>query len=173
MGFMNLYESLRAELLHDQSHLQLIMVQLPAFNTPQFEWARSHLSHEPQPIPPIYQPESAADSIVRAIQWGKPETLVGFPTVKAIVANAFAPRLLDRYLAKTGYASQEMGEVSSPRRADNLWKPVRGHARVHGRFDAKAQFSRLLLVTQEELTTLIFLAGLVVAALAVLIARAL
>ena len=87
-GFL---ESLRTELMHDGSHVQLTMVQLPALNTPQFTWSRAKMPHEPQPVPPIFQPEVAADAIVFAANHPRREMMVGWPTVKAIVGNAVAP----------------------------------------------------------------------------------
>src|SRR5262249_50312901 len=95
-GFL---ESLRTELLHEGSNVRVTMVQLPALNTPQFTWSRAKLPHSPQPVPPIFQPEVAADAIVWAASHPRREVMVGWPTVKAIVGNAVAPSVADRYLA--------------------------------------------------------------------------
>src|SRR5437867_4377682 len=94
-------ESLRCELLHDHSHVRVCMVQLPALNTPQFEWVLSRLPNKPQPVPPIYQPQVAAEAIVWAAHHGRPEIWVGGTTVATILANEIAPRLLDHYLGRT------------------------------------------------------------------------
>jgi NAD(P)-dependent dehydrogenase (short-subunit alcohol dehydrogenase family) len=99
-------ESLRCELLHDQSRVHVAMVQLPAMNTPQFDWVKSRLPREPQPVPPIYAPEIAADAIMWAAEHQRRELSVGGPTVAAIWVNKIASGLFDRYLAKTGYDSQ-------------------------------------------------------------------
>src|SRR5438046_2844577 len=103
-GFL---ESLRAELLHEDSHVHLTMVQLPALNTPQFTWSRAKLPRSPQPVPPIFQPEVAADAIVWSASHPRRELMVGWPTVKAIVGNALVPGIADSYLARTGFAAQQ------------------------------------------------------------------
>jgi NAD(P)-dependent dehydrogenase (short-subunit alcohol dehydrogenase family) len=137
-GFL---ESLRAELLHEGSSIHVSMVQLPALNTPQFTWARTRMPKEPQPVPPIYQPEVAAKAIVWAAKHPRRELMVGWPTVKAIMGNAVAPGLADRYLAKNGYDAQQRDEPHDPSRPDNLFEPVdaeedRG---AHGPFDDESR----------------------------------
>ena len=122
-GFL---ESLRAELLHDGSNVRVTMVQLPALNTPQFTWSRAKLPRAPQPVPPIFQPEVAADAIVWAARHPRRELMVGWPTVRAIVGNAIAPGLADRYLARNGYDAQQTDEPVDPDRPDNLFEPVAG-----------------------------------------------
>ena len=139
-GFM---DSLRAELLHDGSHVDVTMVQLPALNTPQFNWVKSRLPRRAQPVPPIYQPEVAADAIAYAARNPRREFWVGLPTVIAIAGNRLAPGLADRYLARTGVDSQMTDEPENPNRPDNLWAPVPGDAGAHGRFDARASASSL------------------------------
>jgi hypothetical protein len=96
------------------------MVQMPALNTPQFSWVKSRLPHTPQPVPPIFQPEGAAEAIYWAAHHDRPEVYVGWPTVKAIVGNKIAPRLIDHYLALTGYRSQQTNIPEDPTRPDNL-----------------------------------------------------
>ena len=132
-------ESLRAELIHDGSRVRIAMVQLPALNTPQFGWVKSRLARRAQPVPPIFQPEVAARAIVSALTNGRPEMYVGWPTVKAVVGNRVAPRLLDRYLARTGFESQQTNEPEDPDRPHNLWEPLPGDPGAHGRFDARAR----------------------------------
>ncbi len=132
-------ESLRSELMHDGSAVRVTMVQMPALNTPQFRWTRSRMPHKAQPVPPIFQPEVAAAAIVYAATHARSELYVGWPTVKAIVGNRIAPRLLDRYLARTGFASQQTAEPEEPGRPDNLWEPVEGDQGAHGVFDARAR----------------------------------
>jgi len=131
-------ESLRCELLHDRTQVRVTMVQLPALNTPQFEWIRTRLPRQPQPVPPIYQPEIAADAIVFASQRAPKELKVGMSTVLTVYAQRIAPALLDRYLARTGYASQQTKEPVDPNRPDNLIAPVPGDFGAHGRFDDRA-----------------------------------
>src|SRR6184192_1095879 len=106
-------ESLRCELLHDGSHVHVSMVQLPAMNTPQFDWVKSRLPREPQPVPPIYEPEIAADAIVWASTSRRREISVGVPTVVAIWINKIASGLFDRYLARSGYDSQQTDQPVS------------------------------------------------------------
>jgi NAD(P)-dependent dehydrogenase (short-subunit alcohol dehydrogenase family) len=132
-------ESLRCELLHDRSRVHVTMVQLPALNTPQFSWVKSRLPREPQPVPPIFQPEVAAKAIHFAAYARRREMSVGFPTVQAIYGNAIAPGFADWFLARTGYDAQQTHEPVAPGRRDNLWEPVPGDHGAHGSFDARAK----------------------------------
>ncbi|GES20339.1 short-chain dehydrogenase [Acrocarpospora pleiomorpha] len=136
-------ESLRCELLHQNSGVRVTMVQLPALNTPQFDWVMSRLPNRPQPVPPIYQPEVAARAIVFAADHPERKQFwVGAMTVAALLADRVAPALVDRYLAATGYASQQTDEKRDPYAPVNLWEPVDGEGGhdfgAHGRFDARA-----------------------------------
>ena len=132
-------DSLRSELLHDRSRIRLTMVQLCAFNTPQFNWARSHIPWRPQPVPPIFQPEVAARALLKAAEHPRREIWVGFPNIKAIVAQKLAPALLDRILARWGYDGQITNQPEPAGRADNLFAPVAGDHGAHGRFDPLAR----------------------------------
>jgi short-subunit dehydrogenase len=144
-GFL---ESLRCELLHDGSRVRVTMVQLPAVNTPQFTWSRAKLPRSPQPVPPIFQPEVAADAILWAARHPQREVMVGGPTMKAILGNAIAPSFADRYLARHGFASQQTDEPMNGR-PDNLFEPVAGVQGAHGPFDtqSKSRSWQLLLRT--------------------------
>jgi short-subunit dehydrogenase len=134
-------DSLRSELYHANSRVRLTMVQLPAVNTPQFDWARNHLDCRPQPVPPVHQPEAVARHIFRAACQGPRELWIGFPAVKAIVAAMLAPGLADRVLADKGYEGQCGPEPASPDLAGNLFDiPPDGH-RMRGRFDSTARSS--------------------------------
>jgi hypothetical protein len=115
------------------------MVQLPALNTPQFTWSRAKLPRAPQPVPPIFQPEVAADAIVWAAKHPRRELMVGWPTVKAIVGNALVPGIADRYLARTGFDSQQTDDPVDPNRPDNLFEPVPGDQGAHGPFDDQSR----------------------------------
>jgi NAD(P)-dependent dehydrogenase (short-subunit alcohol dehydrogenase family) len=134
-------ESLRSELFHDKSNVRVTMIQLPAVNTPQFDWVRSRLPGRPQPVPPIFQPEVIADGVVWASDHDRRELNIGYSTDLAIYANRVVPGLLDHYLARTGYESQQTAELDDPERPDNLYEPVHGLHRTHGRFDAQARDS--------------------------------
>jgi NAD(P)-dependent dehydrogenase (short-subunit alcohol dehydrogenase family) len=131
-------ESVRAELYHDKSAVHLTMVQLPALNTPQFEWVLSRLPRQPQPVPPIYQPEVAARAIVWAATHRRRQSWVGSSTVATVVANKLVPGLLDRYLGATGYQSQQTDQPRDSERPANLWAPVPGDHGAHGPFDDRA-----------------------------------
>ena len=115
------------------------MVQMPALNTPQFAWVKSRLPRKAQPVPPIFQPEVAAEAIYFAAHNPRREFYVGMPTVGAILTNKIAPGLLDRYLARTGFDSQQYDGAEDPNRPDNLWQPVPGDHGAHGTFDARAR----------------------------------
>jgi NAD(P)-dependent dehydrogenase (short-subunit alcohol dehydrogenase family) len=136
-------EALRCELLHDKSNVHVTMVQMPAVNTPQFSWVINRLPKHAQPVPPIYQPEVAARGVLHAADHPhRREYWVGGSTMGTLAANAIAPGVLDRYLARTGYKSQQTNQDRSPDQAENLWNPADGtngkDYGAHGAFDNKA-----------------------------------
>jgi len=119
------------------------MVQLPAVNTPQFSWLLSRLPKHAQPVPPIYQPEFAARGVVFAADHPhRREYWVGASTMATLAANAIAPGLLDRYLARTGFSSQQMDRDQDPAAPANLWDSADGRDGedfgTHGIFGPKA-----------------------------------
>ncbi|ACA16546.1 short-chain dehydrogenase/reductase SDR [Methylobacterium sp. 4-46] len=134
-------DSLRCEILHDGSRVRLTMVQLPAVNTPQFDWARSVLPRRLQPVPPIYQPEAIARHVVRAAEEAPRELWIGPPAWQAILGTLVAPGLLDRYLATAAYEGEMTPEPADPHRPDNLFGPVDTDPGAHGRFDGRARAS--------------------------------
>jgi NAD(P)-dependent dehydrogenase (short-subunit alcohol dehydrogenase family) len=130
-------ESLRCELLHEKSGVKITMVQLPAMNTPQFDWVLNRLPKKPTPVPPIYQPEVAARGIVAAADHPhRREHWIGSSTVATLLANAVVPGVLDRYLGRTGFDAQQTNDPASPEDPSNLWAPVDTGADrgAHGRF---------------------------------------
>ena len=131
-------DSLRAELKHDGSKVHVTMVQLPALNTPQFGWSKAKLPRHPQPVPPIYQPEVAAEAIFWAAHQRRREVYVGASSVMTILGNKVAPWAADIYLALTGYEGQQTGDPVGPDRPDNLFEPVPGDHGAHGVFDEEA-----------------------------------
>lgn len=131
-------ESLRCELIHDGSRVRVTEVQMPALNTPQFRWVKSRLPRKAQPVPPIFQPEVAAEAIYWAAHHRRRELLVGWSTVQAVWGNKFAPGLIDWYLARTGYEGQQHDGPEDPNRPDNLWAPAPGNQGAHGDFDNRA-----------------------------------
>ena len=139
-------EALRCELLHEHSGVRNTMVQLPAVNTPQFDWLLTRLPKHAQPVPPIYQPEVPARAIVYAAEHPKRrEYWVGASTAGTLVANKVAAGLLDRYLARTGFKSQQTSQDRDPDAPVNLWEPADGDGGhdfgAHGSFDDKAHGS--------------------------------
>lgn len=132
-------ESIRSELLHDDSNVQISMVQLPAVNTPQFNWCRAKLPRKPQPVPPIYQPEVAAEAIVWAAYHKRRELTLGVNNNVILWGNKFLPGLGDRYLAETGYESQQYDGSIDPDRPDNLWTPVDEDFGARGKFNERAK----------------------------------
>jgi NAD(P)-dependent dehydrogenase (short-subunit alcohol dehydrogenase family) len=131
-------DSVRTELMHDGSNVWITMVQLPAVNTPQFNWCRTKLPNHPQPVPPIYQPEVAAEAVYWAAHHHRREIDVGFSAVKAIFGNKVAPRFADWYLARMAYKSQQIQGMPVNGRPDNLYEPVTNEAATHGIFDSRA-----------------------------------
>ncbi|NLC00919.1 MAG: SDR family oxidoreductase [Pseudomonas formosensis] len=132
-------DSLRVELQHDDSAVHVTSVHLAAFNTPQFDWARNRMPRRPQPVPPVFQPELAARAIVWASQQKRREVNVGFPAVKTIWGNKFAPQVADWVLEEDGYSGQQDEQLSAGDRPDNLFKPVDRDMGSHGRFDNEAR----------------------------------
>jgi short-subunit dehydrogenase len=132
-------ESLRSELIHDRSGVQVTMVHLPALNTPQFGWVRSRLPRKAQPVPPIFQPEVAAEAILWAAEHVPRELHVGAPTELAILGEKLAPGLMDRYLAVAAWDGQMHDGSDEPGRPDNLWEPLPGDSGARGAFDARAR----------------------------------
>lgn len=154
-------DSVRTELLHHKSGIHLTMVHLPAVNTPQFEWCRTHLPRHPQPVPPIYDPGLPARAIVWAANHRRRELYLGMPTLIAIEANKFIPGWLDRYLARTGFDSQQTREMVSSSRPDNLFEPVHGDFKARGTFgDRSWNDSIQFWLTRNRMLSGILVAGL-------------
>jgi short-subunit dehydrogenase len=133
-------DSLRSELIAERSGIRLTMVQLPAVNTPQFGWARNYMGGAPRPVAPVYQPEAIARAIYRASRYAPRELWVGRSTVQAILANAMAPGLLDRFLARTAIRGQQLALARSDG-PDNLFSPVQEDRGTRGHFNAEARSS--------------------------------
>lgn len=131
-------ESIITELLHNKSKVQVSMIQLPGLNTTQFTWGRTKLSKQTMPVPPIYQPEVAADAIHHAAHHKRRQIYVGIPTVMNILGERTAPWLLDRFLAKTGYKNQMTDQPLDGEGHDNLFTPVDEDRGAHGPFDEMA-----------------------------------
>lgn len=134
-------DSLRCELHHDNSHVQVTVVHMPAMNTPQFTWVKSRLPNLPQPVPPIYEPEVGAEMVRHAAlsRRMRREYWVGGSTVKAILGQKFIPGLLDLYLGKTGYKAQQRQEPDSPSRSNNVWHPTPTTLGARGPFSERSR----------------------------------
>jgi NAD(P)-dependent dehydrogenase (short-subunit alcohol dehydrogenase family) len=133
-------DSLRCELIHDHSHVKVTMIQMPAMNTPQFDWVKSRLPRKPQPVPPIYQPEVAAQAVVHAAHHYRREWFVGSSSVLAIEGNKVAPGFADWYLGRQGYGAQQYDGHAGPDRPNNLHEPVDRDRDFgpHGDFDNRS-----------------------------------
>jgi NAD(P)-dependent dehydrogenase (short-subunit alcohol dehydrogenase family) len=170
-------ESVRCELMHEHSRVRITVAQMPAVNTPQFSWVRSRLPRHPQPVPPIYQPEVAAAGVAYAADHpGRKQYWVGGTTAATIAAQKVAAPLLDRYLARTGYDSQQAGEHVSPGRPDNLWQPLDGpdgsdHG-AHGIFGGRSHARSIQLWASQHLAPAGAAAGGAVVLAAALAGRA-
>ena len=151
-------DSVRTELLHDGSNVHITMVQLPAVNTPQFDVSKTNLPKHPQPVPPIYQPEVPARAIYWAAHQRRREVRVGISSTIVIAGNKLFPGLGDRYLARTGYDSQQTDRPVDENRPDNLYEPVPGDHGAHGGFDEESHEESPQLWATEHLG-LLALAG--------------
>ena len=164
-GIMGYLDSLRSELIHDKSRVKITVVQMPALNTPQFGWVKSKLPHKAQPVPPIYQPEVAAEGIIYAADHPQREVWVGSATYAAIVGQKFIPGLLDYYMGRTGYSSQQTGEPADHNRPNNLYEPVAGDHGARGAFSSRAHENSVALwYTTHRRQLLIGLGALALAA---------
>lgn len=132
-------ESLRTELIHDDSQVKITLVHLPAINTPQHGWSKSRVPRKAQPVPPIFQPELAAEAIYHAAYHYRREWTLGMITDLVLAGNKLAPGFGDWYMAQTGYESQMTDEPEDPNRPHNLWEPLPGDAGAHGRFGDQAK----------------------------------
>ena len=157
-------DSLRSELIHDNVNVTLTMVDLPAVNTPQFDWSLNKMGRKAMPVPPIYQPEVPARAIYFGATHPRRQIWVGFPTVKAILANRIAPGLIDRYLAKSGYSGQLTDQPLSANAPANLFEPVKGAYGAHGRFDSKARTGSWEMFTSRHRTAFWATVGVVAVA---------
>jgi len=168
----NFTESLRVELQHKGSAVQLCQVHMPAMNTPQFDWVLHRgVEHHPMPVPPIYQPEVAGRAIAHVAEHPRRTMWVGLPTVLTILGNRVAPSLLDWFLAKTNVQGQQSPEHDPPGGESNTWKPVYGaEVQAHGSFDGQAYTRSPELWASQHRGLLA--AGAAVAALAVAVRAA-
>lgn len=155
------FESLRSELINDNSNVKLSMVQMPAMNTTQFGWVKSYLKNKPKPMGQIYEPEVAAKAVVKVAREHQRELYVGYPTVKTIWGNKVLPAYLDNYLANTGFKGQQTDERESGDRQNNLWEPVPGDHGARGTFATQSwRTSPEVWMATHKKTTYGLLAGI-------------
>jgi len=164
-------DALRSELLHDRVNVHVSLVDLPAINTPQFDWAANRTGWRARPVAPVFQPEVAARAIRFAAEHRRRTLWLGWPTVRAILANLVAPGLIDRYLAHAGYDGQLTHERLAPDAPDNLHAPVPGDYGAHGRFDNEAREGHVPLFTERHVHALMGGVALGIAGLACAWAR--
>jgi short-subunit dehydrogenase len=151
-------DSLRCELLHEHSDIKVCMVQLPAINTPQFDWARNKLGKRVQPVPPIHDPDVAARAIFSVVKRTPRELWLGAASLKAIVGTCLMPGLLDRLMARSAYSGQLTNENDDPQRPDNLFESQESLHRTRGRFSGRARDSALAL-SSTQVSALLFATG--------------
>ncbi len=132
-------DSLRCELRHKKSNVHITMVQMPALNTPQFDWCRAHLTKTPRPVAPVFQPEVAAEAILWSARHKRRELHVGMSSAVIIAANKFFAGLLDWYMARSAVSGQQTDDVLPENRPDNLFEPVPGDFKAHGSFGSEAK----------------------------------
>jgi len=137
--------SLRAELDHEKSGVRMTIVELPAVNTPQFDWARSHMRHQPRPLAPVVQPEVAADALFEASRRPAREYWLGRMTIMTILGNMLLPGVMDRMMATTAFKGQQRRQLTGPDRQDNLMEPVHGGHATRGAFSREAENSAWLV----------------------------
>jgi short-subunit dehydrogenase len=167
-GFTN---SLRAELIHARSAIKVSIVELPAVNTPQFDWARTHMGQQPRPVPPVVQPEVIAEAVLRVARHPRRELWIGWSTLKVILGNLLMPEFLDHYLARHVVTAQQTRVPVSPMRRDNLMEPIHHLHRTRGSFDREASGSAVAIDGPAARLVPVAVGALALIAVAVLAAR--
>src|SRR5699024_9730330 len=164
-GIHGFFESVRSELIHEKSKVNLCMIQMPAMNTPQFESVRNKLSNKPRPMGTIYQPELATKAVMFVARHPQREVKVGYPTFESIRGNKFLPAYMDHYLANQRYNDQQTSAVVDPNKEDNLWSPLSGDLGTHGAFTSQSTDSSPLLWAERH-KWIVFGAAMTLAGLA-------
>lgn len=166
-GFTN---SVRSELIHDNVDIGISMVQLGAFNTPQFDWARTRLKYHPQPSPPVFQPELAATAAVEAVKQKRREVWVASSSIKTIVGARLFPGLLEKLLARNAYEKQCTDEILDRPRDGNLFHTIEGNYGIYGRFGKKSHSSSFQLWLSMHKTSVITGTAVVIIGIMIVIA---
>jgi NADP-dependent 3-hydroxy acid dehydrogenase YdfG len=168
-GFTN---SLRTELIHDRSRIRLTIMELPAVNTPQFDWARTHMPRQPRPVAPVVQPEAIARAVFEAVRKPRREYWIGLSTLKVILGNMVLPEFLDWYLARVAFQGQETAEPVSPERKDNLMVPVHALHRTRGSFGNESNSTAIVTVGPVARVAPLVIGGILLLAIGMLVPRA-
>jgi short-subunit dehydrogenase len=162
-GIHGFFESLRSELIHDKSNVQLSMVQMPAMNTTQFSFVKNYLPNKPKPMGAIFEPEAAARAVIYAAKHDEREIYYGFSTFKTVLGNKVLPGWLDKYLAETCYEGQQTDEPDNKNRANNLWEPIPGDHGARGPFNKTAKgFSPLFIAKKHKWMAVAAVSALVI-----------
>jgi hypothetical protein len=162
--------SLRTEPIHDRSAIQLTIMELPAVNTPQFDWARTHMPRQPRPVAPVVQPEVIAQAVFGAIRHPRREYWIGLSTLKVILGNMILPAFLDHYLAKVAFQGQETAQRVSPDRKDNLITPVHSLHRTRGSFRNESNDTAVVAVGTVARVAPLIIGGILMFAVGILAA---
>ena len=145
------FEALRCELISEGSRIQVSLVNMPALNTPQFDWCKNHMPKRARPVAPVYQPEVGARALCWVAHHPRRELNVGVSSPLTIWGNRLAPELMDRYLAHTAIDGQQTSEPVDPDAPDNLWESVNGDRGAHGRFPSESHpFSPQFLLARSR-----------------------
>jgi short-subunit dehydrogenase len=168
-GFTN---SLRTELIHDRSEIRLTIMELPAVNTPQFDWARTHMPRQPRPVAPVVQPEAIAQAVFEAVRKPRREYWIGLSTLKVILGNMVLPEFLDWYLARVAFQGQETADPVSPERKDNLMVPVHALHRTRGRFGNESNSRAIVTAGPVARVAPLVIGGILMLAIGMLASRA-
>lgn len=161
--------SLRSEIFHDRLDIAISIIELPAMNTPQFDWGRTHMSFQPRPMGTIYQPEVAAQAVERIVQSRAREYWVGISTVLTIIANTVVPNFMDRYLARNAITGQQTSAPVSQTRRDNLYQSITELHRTHGSFTSDAKNSAIIVSGAITRAAIVLLGGALFFAIGALI----
>ncbi|TML28546.1 MAG: SDR family oxidoreductase [Actinobacteria bacterium] len=133
------FESARVELQKERAGVDVSVVLPAAINTPQFDRARQKIGLQPQPVPPIYQPEPFADAVLHCCEDPIRELPVGWGAQKLLWGQKLSPRAADLILLRTGWKGQHTAELKPTDSPDNLFEPLPGDPGPHGRFDDRAR----------------------------------
>ncbi|MGR3485548.1 MAG: SDR family oxidoreductase [Paracoccaceae bacterium] len=157
-GIVGFTSSVRSELIADKSPIAIGHVALPALNTPQFDWAKSRLPVKPQPAPPIFQPENAAQAILKAIDTDAREIAVGRSVFQLIIGQTLLPDLLDKIMSKSGIDGQKSDRPETGETEGNLWEPQPREASKRGSFGGKAE-DKAVMMDADTLRKIVFFGG--------------